>query len=47
LAETIPNLPALREKKSIAVICTNFACRPPVEDPRELTAILKETIAAQ
>ncbi len=47
LAQTIPNLPALREKKSIAVVCTNFACRPPVEDPGELTAILKEALVAR
>ena len=47
LAETIPNLPALKEKKSIAVVCTNFSCRPPVDDPGELTAILQETIAAR
>jgi uncharacterized protein len=47
LAETIPNLPALKDKKSIAVVCTNFACRPPIEDPEELTAVLRESIAAR
>ena len=47
LAETIPNLPALREKKSFAVVCTNFTCRPPVADPDELSAALRATIAAQ
>ncbi len=31
LAETIPNLPALKEKKSIAVVCTNFTCLPPLQ----------------
>jgi uncharacterized protein YyaL (SSP411 family) len=45
LAETIPNLPALREKESIAVVCTNFACRPPIGDPTELAAVLREAIA--
>ena len=34
LAETIPNLPALKEKKSFAVVCTNFACRPPIDRSR-------------
>ncbi len=47
LAETIPNLPALRDKISIAVVCTNFACRPPIEDPEELSAVLLEAIAAR
>ncbi len=45
LAETIPNLPALREGKSVAVVCTNFACQPPVDDPEELSATLRHTIA--
>jgi uncharacterized protein YyaL (SSP411 family) len=47
LAETIPNLPALQEKKSLAVVCTNFSCRPPVENPEQLSELLRETIAAQ
>ena len=45
LAETIPNLPAVREGKSVAVVCTNFACQPPVDDPEELSATLRHTIA--
>jgi uncharacterized protein YyaL (SSP411 family) len=45
LAETIPNLPALREKKSLAVVCTNFACRPPIDNPAELTTVVREAIA--
>ncbi len=47
LAETIPNLPALKEKKSVAVVCTNFTCRPPIENPEELTAALRDAIAAK
>ncbi len=47
LAETVPNLPALKEKKSVAIVCTDFACRPPVENPEELTALLREAIAAK
>jgi len=44
LAETIPNLPAMREKKSIAVVCTNFTCQPPVNNPEELTAMVRRAI---
>jgi len=47
LAETIPQLPALKEKKSVAVVCTNFACRPPIQSPEGLSAILREAITAQ
>ena len=36
LAETIPNLPALREGRSFAVVCSGFACHPPVFDAEEL-----------
>jgi uncharacterized protein len=36
LAETIPNLPALREGRSFAVVCSGFACQPPVFDEEEL-----------
>ena len=39
LAETVPNLPALKEKKSVAIVCTNFACQPPMEDPEELSQV--------
>jgi uncharacterized protein YyaL (SSP411 family) len=46
LAETIPNLPALKEKKSVAIVCTDFTCRPPVESPEELTAMLREKMVA-
>jgi len=46
LAETIPNLPALREKKSVAIVCTNFACQPPVGDPEELSGMVRAAIAA-
>jgi len=46
LAETVPNLPALKQKKSIAIVCTNFACQPPVEDPEELTKQIRGAITA-
>jgi uncharacterized protein YyaL (SSP411 family) len=46
LAETVPNLPALKEKKSFAVVCSNFACQPPIYEPEELAATLRESISA-
>jgi uncharacterized protein YyaL (SSP411 family) len=36
LAETIPNLPALGEERSFAVMCSGFSCQPPVFDADEL-----------
>jgi uncharacterized protein YyaL (SSP411 family) len=47
LAETIPNVPALKEKKSFALVCTDFACLPPIEDPEQLSAVMREAIAVQ
>ena len=47
LAATIPNLPQLNSGKSFAVLCSGFACQPPVTDPvaleSELESILKTT----
>jgi hypothetical protein len=40
LAQTLPNLPALKQGKSFATICSNFACQSPMFDPDELTAAL-------
>jgi uncharacterized protein len=40
LAETIPNLPAVKEGKTVAVVCSGFSCLPPVADPSELTKAL-------
>jgi uncharacterized protein YyaL (SSP411 family) len=36
LAETIPQLPAVREGKTVAVICSGFTCQPPTSDPEKL-----------
>ena len=47
LAETIPNLPALKEKKSVAVVCTNFTCLPPIDNPEELALSVREAIAVK
>jgi uncharacterized protein YyaL (SSP411 family) len=40
LAETIPNLPALGEGRSFAVVCSGFACQPPIFDAQELARTL-------
>jgi len=45
LAETIPNLPVLKAKPSVAIVCTNFACRPPVDNAEELSAMLRDALA--
>ena len=46
LAETIPNLPDLGSGKSLAVVCTNFSCQPPVNEVSELAALLRETVSS-
>src|SRR5467141_3610612 len=40
LAETIPSLPALSGGRSFAVVCSGFACQPPIFDPKELVRTL-------
>ena len=40
LAETIPNLPALGGGRSFAVVCSGFACQPPIFDAQELARTL-------
>jgi uncharacterized protein YyaL (SSP411 family) len=39
LAESIPSLPGVSEG-SVALVCTNFSCQPPISDPNELATIL-------
>jgi uncharacterized protein YyaL (SSP411 family) len=43
LADTIPELPALREKKSFAVVCSGFTCQPPVFHAEDLLQLLNST----
>jgi len=43
LAETIPSLPALRENRSFAVICSGFTCQAPIFEPAELSHQLDGT----
>jgi len=46
LAETIPNLPELDKGRSMAIVCTNFSCQPPISDPQELSSLLRQTALA-
>jgi len=47
LAATIPNLPQLNSGKSFAVLCSGFACQPPLTDPAELRRALALTLKKQ
>ena len=46
LAETIPQLPAVKEGKTEAVVCSGFTCQPPKFDPNELARRLQELSSA-
>jgi hypothetical protein len=41
LAETIPQLPAVKEKKTVAVVCSGFTCQPPIANAEELRQHLR------
>jgi uncharacterized protein YyaL (SSP411 family) len=41
LADTIPQLPALRQAKTVAVVCSGFNCQPPISDLDELAQRLR------
>jgi uncharacterized protein len=47
LAATIPNLPGLSSEKSFAVLCSGFACQPPLADPAELRRALESALQKQ
>ena len=40
LAATIPNLPAVRERRTSAIVCSGTSCKPPVHELAELREIL-------
>ena len=44
LAATIPNLPQLKSDESFAVLCSGFACQPPVMDPGELRRVMEAAL---
>jgi uncharacterized protein YyaL (SSP411 family) len=46
LAETLPNVPGVKDGKPLAVICSGFSCRPPIYDADELTRALRESVAS-
>jgi uncharacterized protein len=41
LAESIPQLPAIHEGESVAVVCSGFSCQPPVSNPEQLRQNLR------
>jgi len=41
LAATLPNLPELKSGESFAVLCSGFACQPPITNPAELRRALE------
>jgi len=44
LAETVPHLPGMSEGKSMAVICSDFTCQPPIASVDALTHALASAI---
>jgi uncharacterized protein YyaL (SSP411 family) len=44
LAETIPNLPEVQQGKAVAVLCSGFACQPPIADPAELEKAIQSAL---
>lgn len=47
LAETVPSIPGVKEGKTLAVVCSNFTCQPPISDPDELLATVRRSITAR
>jgi uncharacterized protein len=46
LAQTIPQLPSVRERRAAAILCSGFACQPPVSEPEKLGPLLREVLLA-
>jgi hypothetical protein len=44
LAETVRELPGVKDGKSVAVVCSNFACLPPIDHPDQLAKTLHEVL---
>ena len=44
LARTLPNVAAVKEQKSVAVLCSGFTCQPPVNSVDALKASLGEDV---
>jgi uncharacterized protein YyaL (SSP411 family) len=41
LAETIPNLPSVQQWQTVAVVCSNFTCQPPIASAKGLAETLR------
>ena len=46
LAATIPQLPAIKAKQTVAIICSGTSCQPPISDAAELTRALHNALTA-
>jgi uncharacterized protein YyaL (SSP411 family) len=44
LAETVPSLPAVQQRQTVAVVCSNFSCQPPVSSASELSQALRLSV---
>jgi hypothetical protein len=44
LAATLPNLPELKLEKAFAVVCSGFACQPPIKDAEQLRRAVEATV---
>jgi len=44
LAATIPHLPQLKSGDPFAVLCSGFACQPPIHDPSQLRSALQSAL---
>ena len=44
LAETVPNLPGVREGRSTAIICSGFRCEQPTSDASQLLSTLQSLL---
>src|SRR5882724_9871596 len=47
LATTVPELPAVKQKKTVAIICSGTSCQPPISDSAELTRALQAALTAR
>jgi uncharacterized protein YyaL (SSP411 family) len=44
LTDSVPHLPGVAAGRALAMVCSNFACQPPVSDPEELTRLIYGSI---
>ena len=47
LADTVPHVPGVKEGKQLAILCSNFTCQPPIEDPEQLDRAIREAIRSK